>query len=70
MTDVAQLAAALDRLGEALARQTEAINGLLQAFAALAGEEFGTPAPDADKEPSPHSTMDGGELKFRGARGG
>lgn len=65
MTDVAQ---ALDRLGEALARQTEAINGLLRAFAALAGEEFGTPAPDGDKEPSPHSTMDGGELKFRGAR--
>lgn len=66
MTDVAQ---ALDRLGEALARQTEAINGLLRAFAALAGEEFGTPAPDGDKEPSPHSTMDGGELKFRGTRG-
>lgn len=69
MTDVAQLAAALDRLGEALARQTEAINGLLQAFAALAGEEFGTPA-KAEPEATPHSTMDGGELKFRGARGG
>lgn len=69
MTDVAQLAAALDRLGEALARQTEAINGLLQAFAALAGEEFGAPAQQGEAEPDPHSTMDGGELQFRGARG-
>ena len=69
MSDIEQLVAALGRLTEALARQTEAVNGLLQAFAALAGEEFGTSAkaePDAD----PHSTMDGGELKFRGARGG
>ncbi len=60
----------MNRLIEAIERQTEAITGLVRAFAALAGEEFGTPAPDAEKEPSPHSTMDGGELKFRGARGG
>lgn len=65
-----QIAAALDRVADAMTAQAQAINGLLQAFAALAGEEFGTPASDAEKEPSPHSTMDGGELKFRGARGG
>lgn len=64
-----QIAAALDRVADAMTAQAQAINGLLQAFAALAGEEFGTPAPDGDKEPSPHSTMDGGDLKFRGARG-
>lgn len=69
MSDIQQLVAALDRQIEAIARQTEAVNGLLHAFAALAGEEFGTPA-KAEPEATPHSTMDGGELKFRGARGG
>ena len=69
MSEVAQLVAALDRQTEAIAKQTEAINGLLQAFAALAGEEFGTPAQREEVEASPYSTMDGGELEFRGARG-
>lgn len=70
MSDIEQLVASLVRLTDALAQQTAATNGLLQAFAALAGEEFGTPAQREEGEASPHSTMDGGELKFRGARGG
>lgn len=69
MSGIEHLVAALDRHTEALSRQTEAVNGLLRAFAVLAGEEFGTPA-KAEPEATPHSTMDGGELKFRGARGG
>lgn len=68
MIGIEQLVAALDRQTEAIARQTDAVNGLLQAFAVLAGEEFGTPA-KAEPEAGPNSTMDGGELKFRGARG-
>lgn len=67
MSGIEQLVAALDRQTEALARQTEAVNGLLQAFAVLAGEEFGTPA-KAEPDAGPGSTMDGEELRFRGQR--
>lgn len=65
-----QIASDLKAVAEAIHRQAAAIEALVSAFATLAGEEFGTPAPDAEKESSPHSTMDGGELKFRGTRGG
>ena len=57
----------IEQLVAALDRQTEAISGLLQAFAVLAGEELGAPDKD-DPEPSPHSTMDSEGLIFRGQR--
>ena len=65
-----QIASDIKALAGAIHRQAAAIEALVRAFATLAGEEFGTPAKQGEAEPSPHSTMDGGELKFRGARGG
>ena len=70
MTDIELAIASIDRLADAINAQAEAINGLLSAFALMAGEEFGTPTQAGDGEPDPNSTMDGEELTFRGARRG